>query len=175
MGITTEAISIAVDPLNPNVYVGGDAGLYRSYDGRVWRLVAPALADQTVLALLAQAAPPGSGGSVLYLGTTRGVYRSLDNGAKVQGSEAATPEGRAWGVGLENVSVTALLADPTDPGRLYAGTAYRGVYQSVDWGFTWQAVGPAEVAGDVVEEMAWGPRGELFVAAAGGVWVGVKE
>src|SRR6185503_15319557 len=73
MGVTTEAVSIAVDPLKSHVYVGSDAGLFRSYDGRFWRRVAPALADQTVLALLAQLTPPDAGGgSVLYIGTTRG-------------------------------------------------------------------------------------------------------
>jgi photosystem II stability/assembly factor-like uncharacterized protein len=169
MGVTTEAVSIAIDPLKPYVYVGSDAGLFRSYDGRFWRLVAPALADQTVLALLAQPTPSDAGGgSVLYIGTTRGVYRSLDSGATVQGVEG-------WGQGLQDISVVALLADPNDPSRLYAGTAYNGVYQSVDWGYTWQPMGPADLADDVVEELAWGPEGELFVATADGVWVGVKN
>jgi hypothetical protein len=80
-----------------------------------------------------------------------------------------------WGQGLQDISVVALLADPNDPSRLYAGTAYNGVYQSVDWGYTWQSVGLADLADDVVEELAWGPEGELFVATAGGVWVGVKN
>lgn len=178
MGITTEAVSIAVDPVKPYVYVGSDAGLYRSYDGRVWRLVAPALADQTVLALLAQPTPPDTGGgSVLYLGATRGVYRSLDGGAKVQGqkSRGAEEQGSEWGRGLEDISVTALLADRHDPSRLYAGTAYNGVYQSIDWGYTWQPLGPADLSKDVVEDLAWGPGGELFAVTSGGVWVGVKE
>jgi|GEM_PF-573145 len=180
MGDTTEAVSIAVDPHKPYVYVGSDTGLYRSYDGQTWRLVAPVLADQTILALLAQPAPPGTAGSsVLYIGTTRGVYRSLDGGIRVQGggeeARRRREAGEMWGRGLENVSVTALLADRRDPGRLYAGTAYQGVYQSVDWGYTWQPIGPADLTGDVVEEMAWGPSGELFIAAASGVWAGVKK
>jgi photosystem II stability/assembly factor-like uncharacterized protein len=183
MGITTEAVSIAIDPLKPNVYVGSDAGLYRSHDGGVWRLVAPALADQTVLALLAQPTPADTGGgSVLYMGTTRGVYRSLDGGATVQGRGGAGEQGsrgeeaaEGWGRGLENISVTALLADPADPSRLYAGTAYQGLYQSVDWGYTWQPMGPADLSKDTVEDLAWGPEGELFAVAASGVWMGVKE
>lgn len=177
MGDTTEAVSIAVDPRKPYVYVGSDTGLYRSYDGQAWRLVAPALADQTILALLAQPAPSGTAGSsVLYIGTTRGIYRSLTSGATVQGSEGAKRRGgEAWGQGLENISVTALLGDRHDPARLYAGTAYQGVYQSADWGYTWQPIGPANLSGDVVEEMAWGPSGELFIAAASGVWAGEQE
>jgi ligand-binding sensor domain-containing protein len=168
LGETIEATSIAVDPVQPLVYVGTETGLYRSYDGRTWRLITPSLADQTILALLAQPTPPNAGGgSVLYLGTTRGVYRSLTGGTTVQGGEG-------WGQGLENISVTALLADPDNPGSLFAGTAYKGVYQSVDWGYTWQAMGPTELAADTIAGLAWGPAGELFVAASSGVWAGVR-
>jgi photosystem II stability/assembly factor-like uncharacterized protein len=169
MGVTTEAISIAVDPVKPYVYVGGDTGLYRSYDGQFWRLVAPALADQTVLVLLVQPAPADAGGgSLLYIGATRGIYRSVNNGYTVEGGDQAV----TWGRGLENISVTALLAHPGKPGWLYAGTAYAGVYGSTDWGYTWQSLGPAELSGDVVEGLAWGPDGELFAVAASGVWRG---
>lgn len=172
LGVTTEAISIAVDPRKPYVYVGGDTGLFRSYDGQPWRFVAPTLADQTVSALLAQPAPPDAGGgSVLYIGTTRGMYRSLNNGYTVEGGD----EARSWGQGLEDITVTALLADPQRPGFLYAGTAYHGVYVSADWGYTWQPIGPADLSDDVVEAMTWGPGGELFLAATSGVWAGVEE
>jgi hypothetical protein len=86
-----------------------------------------------------------------------------------------TRGGRAWGRGLENISVTALLADPDDPSQLYVGTAYQGLYQSVDWGYTWQPIGPADLSEDTVEDLAWGPEGELFAVAASGVWMGVRE
>ncbi len=184
MGEAIEAASIAVDPLKPNVYVGTETGLYRSHNNGFWRPVASALADQTVLALLAQPAPPSAGGgTILYLGTTRGVYRSLDGGVTVQGGGEARRRreagegwgGQVWGRGLEEVSVTALLVDPHNPSQLYAGTAYAGVYQSLDWGHTWQPIGPAELTADVVEGLAWGPEGELFVATAGGVWLGVRR
>lgn len=177
LGVTTEAISIAVDPREPYVYVGGDTSLFRSYDGQFWRFVAPTLADQTVSALLAQPAPPDAGGgSVLYIGTTRGVYRSLNNGYTVEGGgRRGGEEARSWGRGLENITVTSLLAAAQRPGFLYAGTAYQGVYESADWGYTWQPIGPADLSEDVVEEMAWGSEGELFVAATSGVWAGVEK
>jgi hypothetical protein len=75
---------------------------------------------------------------------------------------------------LENISVTALLDDPENPGRLYAGTAYQGVYQSEDWGYTWQPIGPEELAEDTIAALAWGPAGELFVAAPSSVWAGER-
>lgn len=171
LGVTVEAASLAMDPLEPEVYVGVDAGLYRSRNGQEWVRVAPALADQSVLALLTQPVPLASGGgSALYIGATRGAYRSLNGGDTVQKSEPHL----GWGRGLEGISVTAFLADPTKPQHLYAGTAYAGVYQSLDWGQTWQPIGPADLAGSVVEALAWGPEGELFVAAASGVWRGVQ-
>jgi photosystem II stability/assembly factor-like uncharacterized protein len=185
LGDVVETASIAVDPLKSNVYVGTESGLYRSHDGGFWKFMATTLAHQSILALLTQSAPPSSGGgTILYLGTTQGIYRSMDSGATVQGGgkeqwgrRAAGQEWESdvWGQGLEDVSVTALLADPHDPNRLYAGTAYAGVYQSIDWGHTWQPIGPAELGEDTVKGLAWGPEGALFVATTGGVWMGVRQ
>lgn len=176
LGESLETVSIAVDARavgGPIIYVGAEAGLYRRQGNENWQLTAPELADQSVLALLVQPVSPSLGGeSILYLGATRGLYRSIDGGVTVQ----SCSEGRrGWGCGLENISVTALLVDPAQPQQLYAGTAYQGVFQSPDWGHTWQPIGPAGLAQNVVESMAWGPAGELFVAAEEGVWRGVRR
>jgi hypothetical protein len=63
------------------------------------------------------------------------------------GSRGKTVEGGGvkWGSGLENISVTALLADPQDHQKLYAGTADHGIYASRDGGQTWQSIGPADL------------------------------
>jgi len=166
LGEVIEAVSLVVDPWMPLVYVGTEQGLYRRRDEESWQPVAPALADQSVLALLAQPAQHSSENTVLYIGATRGVYRSLDRGDTVEGG------GEGWGRGLVGISVTALLAYPAVPQRLYAGTADHGVYASGDGGQTWQAIGPADLTDGVVESMAWGPAGELFVLTTGGVWRG---
>jgi photosystem II stability/assembly factor-like uncharacterized protein len=177
LGVTTEAVSLAIDPVDPQtLYLGADTGLYRSrYGGEDWRPVGRPLDDQTVLTLRAEpqgeaiVARPAPGdqrrASALYLGATRGAYRSQDGGDTVE----------RWGRGLEGVSVSALLFDPSDPQIVYAGTAYAGLYRSLDGGETWQSFGPAGLAGELVESLAWGPAGELFVAAAGGVWAGSRE
>ncbi len=119
--------------------------------------------------MLALAARPAPGvkpaASILYIGATRGTYRSLDGGDTVQ----------PWGKGLEGLSVTALLFDPNDAQAVYAGTAYAGLYRSADGGQTWQPFGPDGLDGEIVEALAWGPGGELFVAAPGGVWMGSRE
>jgi hypothetical protein len=71
--------------------------------------------------------------------------------------------------------VTAILFDPTDSRNVYAGTAYAGLFGSVDGGETWQPTGPSELAEESVETMAWGPEGEVFVASAGSVWIGRRD
>lgn len=173
LGETIEAVSIGVDPSEPEtVYLGAEAGLYRSRSSQPWEPVAPDLAQQTVLVILPRLIPgPTATGTVLYLGATAGIYRSLNGGITTTGSM----DRGGWGRGLESVSVTALLANPADPRQLYAGTAYAGLYQSLDWGETWQAIGPAGLQEDTVTGLGWGPEGDLFVAAGRGVWVGVRQ
>jgi photosystem II stability/assembly factor-like uncharacterized protein len=168
LGVTTEAISLAIDPVNPStLYLGTDTGLYRShYAGEDWRPVGHSLDSQTVLTLVARPAPNAEEHtSILYVGATRGAYRSYDGGDTIE----------PWGKGLEAVSVTSILFDQDDSWTVYAGTAYHGLYESVDGGETWQPMGPRELKAEVVESMAWGPAGELFVVSAGGVWMGSKN
>ena len=168
LGVTTEAISLVIDPISPStIYLGTDSGLYRSrYGGSDWRPVGRRLDDQTVLSLVAHTAPNAEDEqSVLYIGATRGAYRSADGGNTIE----------PWGRGLEEVSVTAILFEPKDSRNVYAGSAYAGLFRSVDGGETWQPTGPPELAEETVETMAWGPEGELFVASAGGVWMGRRE
>jgi photosystem II stability/assembly factor-like uncharacterized protein len=168
LDVTTEATSLVLDPTNPSIiFVGTDAGLYRShYGGEDWRPVGHRLDGQTVLTLATHPTPDaGEGRSVLYIGATRGAYRSYDGGDTVE----------RWGQGLEEISVTTILFDPMNPQTVYAGTAYAGLYWSDDGGETWQPTRPSGLADEVVEALSWGPSGELFVASAGGVWMGSKE
>lgn len=160
LGSVIETMSLAADPLGSFVYVGTESGLYRSEGNQPWDLIAWELVDQSILTLLAGEL---QGEPALYIGATRGLYRSLDRG------ETLSPE---WGQGLENISVTALLVDPENGSYLLAGTAYSGVYQSIDGGETWQLTGPDGIENEVVKAMAWGPGGELFMVTSGGVWRG---
>jgi photosystem II stability/assembly factor-like uncharacterized protein len=166
--VTTEAISLELDPAaSSTMYLGTDTGLYRSrYGGKDWRPVGHRLDDQTVLTLVARPVPnTEKEASVLYIGATRGAYRSYDGGDTVE----------SWGEGLHEISVTAIHFDPKNPRNVYAGTAYAGLYRSADGGETWEPEGPPELAEEVVEAMGWGLTGELVVATAGGVWMGIKE
>jgi hypothetical protein len=83
----------------------------------------------------------------LYIGATRGTYRSYDHGDTFE----------RWGRGLEAVSVTALAFELNDLQSVYAGTAYAGLFQLMNGGETWRPIGPPELNAEVVEAMAWGP------------------
>lgn len=172
LGPDMEALTIAASPDGEVLHLGIDNGLFRRVNSQPWEWHIADFLDQSVTALMVQTLPAEvGGGTVLYIGATRGAFRSLDEGLTVQGGEG--PGG--WGRGLQNVSVTAFLADPHDPRRLFAGTAYQGLFFSADWGFTWRPIGPVELAGQVVKSLAWGPDNELFAATADGVWRGVPS
>jgi photosystem II stability/assembly factor-like uncharacterized protein len=160
LGNVTETTSLATDPTGSFVYVGTEAGLYRIESNEPWDLVAPELVDQSILSLMTDQPQQRP---VLYVGASRGIYRSFDRGNTFT---------QGWGHDLENLSVTALLLKPDDEAQLFAGTAYAGVYQSFDEGETWQAIGPPEMGDEVVKAMAWGPEGELFIVTTNGVWQG---
>lgn len=161
LGDVIETVSLAIDPHEPFIYVGTETGLFRGLDNQPWQPMASDLADQSILALLTVSSADSS---ILYIGGTRGVYRSLDQAESVTDS--------SWGQGLEQVSVTALLADPLHEEWLYAGTAYRGLYQSVDGGQTWHSIGLEQLVGQVIESLALGQDGQLFVVATDTVWMG---
>jgi photosystem II stability/assembly factor-like uncharacterized protein len=168
LGVTTEAISLAIDPVEPStIYLGTNSGLFRSrYGGKDWQSVGHLLNGQTVLSLVAHPAPNAEDeNSIIYIGATRGAYHSRDGGDTIA----------PWGQGLEGVSVTAIVFDPNDLRDVYAGTAYAGLFRSVDRGETWRPIGPPKLSEEIVETMSWSPEGELFVASSGGVWVGRRE
>ena len=81
-------------------------GLFRGDENANWLPIASKLNNQSILALMVQAVPNLAGtDSILYIGTTRGVYRSVDRGVTIEGNSLI------WGHGLEDLSVTAFLAD----------------------------------------------------------------
>jgi photosystem II stability/assembly factor-like uncharacterized protein len=117
----------AVDPAHPaNLYAGTYGnGLYRSTDGGLnWSPANGAMRSNYVAAI---AVGPSS---TLLAGTLfSGVYKSTDNAGTWTSSQA----------GLDIALVTALRADPTAPGTVYAA-AFDGVSKSTDGGGTWLPV-----------------------------------
>lgn len=113
-GIVGKAVtSVAIDPAAPDtLYAATDRGLFRSTDaGRTWS-VRPPLVDQVTKVVTTPTA-------VYAFLAGFGVMRSTDKGA------TWSPARRDLGA----VLVLDLVADPSDPRRLYAGTAARGLFE----------------------------------------------
>jgi photosystem II stability/assembly factor-like uncharacterized protein len=128
LDLSTELMALAWVPADPPLLVAaGTEQLYRRVGDEPWQAIAPLLAGQTVFTLVADPVQP----SHLLVGATRGVYRSTDAGLTWE----------AWGRGLEEVTVTALLVVPGRTRTLLAGTKYHGLFRSDDGGRTWRPLG----------------------------------
>jgi photosystem II stability/assembly factor-like uncharacterized protein len=126
--------AIVVDPASSNnVYaaaeydgIPSDSGVYSSSDGGVsWAHSGLTFTDET--SVLSLAINRGST-SVLYAGTTKGLYQSLD-GAKT------------WArvdTGLQDATFNTLAIYPGSNSTIYAG-ANDGIQKSQDGGIHWQA------------------------------------
>jgi photosystem II stability/assembly factor-like uncharacterized protein len=115
------ATVVAVDPRSPHtvyagtgrVFASGGDGVWKSTNGGAsWSRAGAELKGRTVTALLASTRPGRVYAAVATL-TGGQVFRSDDSGANW----------RLWNNGLTTTFVTALMADPTDPDRLYAVTS----------------------------------------------------
>jgi photosystem II stability/assembly factor-like uncharacterized protein len=120
---------VVPDPRTPGtLYVtvrnlaGGDHGVYKSTDGgETWSGLLP---QQIVTALAIAPDPSGR----TYAGTRSGLIRSDDGGATWRSADA----------GLSDRNILSIAIDPSEPKRLYVGTAAAAVFQSTDGGDSWQ-------------------------------------
>jgi hypothetical protein len=153
---------IAFDPSNHGhlVAVTSDMKVYQSVDwGDNWSIVTTDL-PSSVTSL-------GARGSITY-----NPYRP--------GELWITSKGSPGGI-FKSTNLTSWLDVSPSPGSGYtvsftgADSVYCWRNHSIDGGATWQPFGPSGLDGEIVEALAWGPGGELFVAAPGGVWMGSRE
>ena len=141
-GIARSDIShVIVDPANPHViYVGIEgcsagcstpAGVFKSTDGGMsWISANAGLADD--LQVVALAIDPANT-RVLYAATRfNGIFKTTDAGGSWLSVNPA-PTGTMFAI-----VHFALLADPANPGTVYAGT-FDGVLKSTDGGRSWTA------------------------------------
>lgn len=117
--------SIAVDPVDSNLLYAQtssytDRGVYRSADGGVnW--------------VKSDAGVYGAGRSILVgagaviIGSTAGIYRSLDSGASFQASHK----------GIKATQVQAFAIAPSAPNTIYADVSGFGYFRTANAGATW--------------------------------------
>ena len=127
-------VALAMDPQHPNVlYAGTTGGVYRSINAtQSWekksRGMIPADAKMASMALGVNGlAVDPTNSNIVYAGTTKGLYKSTDQGehwTKIEGS-------------IQNSYVSAIQLDPSNPSTLYLATSDR-VQKSDDAGATWQ-------------------------------------
>lgn len=128
--------SIAINPKEPAVlYAGTTGGIYRSEDGGMnWKKINNGLIPETELmgamALGVNAIEiDRTNPDVVYAGTTKGLFRTVDQGAHWE----------RIGQTLPDPFVCCLVLHPSDPTVLYLGGP-AGVWKSSDGGHAWQAV-----------------------------------
>ena len=125
----TDSAWVVVSPADPDVLLGGSFGsipsrLKKSIDGgETWSLVSGFPED----AFLGSVALDPSNPEVMYLGTSRGVWRSRDGGVGwIRGTQ-----------GFVATRARAVVVHPNDPSIVYAGTDHSGFWKSTDTGRSW--------------------------------------
>ncbi len=135
-------LTLAVSPVDDAVvWAGTPHGAYRSEDGGLsWRFAG--LLGEEILALAVDPTTP----DVVYAGVaarrlgTGGVLVTRDGGATwVSGrSGLEDPRDASESPPSRYLPVNALLADPSTPGVVWAGTGgHGGLFRSIDGGATW--------------------------------------
>ncbi len=134
-------------PGRPNEFYMGavNGGVWKSIDaGRVW---SPVFDSQPVASIGAIAVAP-SAPDVVYVGTGESTLR--DSMGYGNGVYKSTDAGKSWShTGLDDTQhIGRIAVDPKNPnivfvaaiGHLYAPSAERGVFKSVDGGKSWTKV-----------------------------------
>jgi photosystem II stability/assembly factor-like uncharacterized protein len=126
---------IAIDRKNPRVlYAGTTGGTYRSEDaGHTWVKMNKGLIAEDVLnASMALGVnvlvvdPTAS--SVVYAGTTRGLFRTMNRAERWEQIGQALPD----------QFISTIVIDPTDTQVIYVG-GRAGIFKTTDGGKTWEA------------------------------------
>ncbi len=126
-------VSLVMDPQRPNVlYAGTTGGVYRTINGtESWEkktegmVAADAKMASMAIGVNGLAVDP-TNSDVVYAGTTKGLYKSMDQGEhwdKIQGS-------------IQDSYISAIQVDPSQSSTLYMATSDR-VQKSEDSGVTW--------------------------------------
>ena len=132
--VKSEIRAIAIHPQNSQVvYIGTQAGPYRSNDGGDhWEQLNLPDPGMVVWSILFHPQNP----QTLYVGTAPpAIYRSDDSGSSWRKLSLVDPVGMVK-MGFP-CRVIRMSADPNNPHELYAGLEVGGVIRSLDGGETW--------------------------------------
>ena len=162
-------------PENPGVvFAGTDQGIYRSDDtGATWRLLNIIMNGRTVWALTIDDATP----EIMLAGTgtpsTPALYRSADGGETWR-QQAADLAETCPAVGVPRP--TAIVLDPADHRRVWAGLEVDGVRRSFDGGETWER-SALQISNPDVHNLAVtsGQQKRIFVVVNDEVWISDDE
>ncbi|HWP60480.1 MAG TPA: hypothetical protein VNL14_21465 [Candidatus Acidoferrales bacterium] len=128
-GLTDRRVrALAIDSSQSEVLFAGTAsgGVFKTTDGgKTWEEFNRGLSSSTVLSLVWVPFPEPA----LYAGTVSGIFASQG------GVDHWSPIGDEF-----DLTVSAMVVDPTEPRRLYVGSGGR-VYKSVDAGKRWIEIG----------------------------------
>jgi photosystem II stability/assembly factor-like uncharacterized protein len=174
-GLTTGRVStLIVDPQNPGVAFAGiddrPGGVFKRTGG-AWQRTGEGIGRVNVYASAIDPRDPDN----VYMGTTRGVFKSTDGGAswhELLASPHVVLDRRV--VGHTGTEVSALAVDSHDPRIVYAIASEHGLYKSTDGGNHWQLLGRSFGATSDTAALALDPQDpETVWAAAVGLFKSV--
>ena len=139
-GTPIEVVSLAIDPVNPNILYAGtyhQNGLYKSTDGgETWKIANTGMEWYGDVPSVSALAINPSNSNVLYAGTYNpddghgiGVFKSTDGG---ESWILVNPER------LFRKGVVSLAIDPLRPNTVYSGNIYGEVFKTTDAGQHWK-------------------------------------
>ena len=131
---------LTADPTRPGtLYAGTDSGVYKTEDGgATWRASNTGLEVYRVQTIAVDPTSP----STLVAGTITpdgvqsvGIFKSTDAGATWTQSNVGLSDPFT---GVEPLDIETLAYDPKKPGTIWAGSRFSEIFQSTDFGATWQ-------------------------------------
>ena len=156
--------SLAIDPLNSEVYYAGTRHLaWKTVDGGAhWRRLDDGMIDDSdVFTIVIDRSNP----QTLFAGACSGIYKSVDGGRHFD---------RIQGMPFSARRTHVLSQSQQDPSVVYAGTT-EGLWVSSDAGESWKRVtGPEIVVNDILASPL--PDGRVLLATdRAGILAGRKE
>jgi xyloglucan-specific exo-beta-1,4-glucanase len=181
-----EVSSFAIDPFDANTLYAGagafkssnKAGMYVSHDaGLTWRLLPATTANGITFRRFRTtnviAPDPAHQGVIVTGSRETGLWRTTDSGLTWTHVYTAPLTRAPVFVAYEDdppdphpAPVSAVVFDPADPSRVYAGLDGFGVVESSDGGLSWKPINGGLPASAAIKYLAVG-AGQVLYAAAG--------